>query len=105
MGGWGEFADAFVGINCFGASAPGGTCMEKFGFSVANVVACSERCLKGIQRKLRRLGLLEGSLWQYMFSTRQSFQRCVQGDAAGAGGKGTQAHSVLSQHHCQQTLA
>merc|ERR1711972_1245572 len=45
--GWGEFADAFVGINCFGASAPGGTCMEKFGFSVANVVACAERCLKG----------------------------------------------------------
>ena len=24
--GWGEFADAFVGIDVFGASAPGGTC-------------------------------------------------------------------------------
>jgi len=45
--GWQEWADAFVGINCFGASAPGGTCMEKFGFSVPNVVACAERCLKG----------------------------------------------------------
>merc|ERR1712151_369885 len=45
--GWGEFADAFVGINCFGASAPGGTCMEKFGFSVANVVSCAEKCIAG----------------------------------------------------------
>jgi len=45
--GWGEFADAFVGINCFGASAPGGTCMEKFGFNISNVVACAEKCLKG----------------------------------------------------------
>merc|ERR1712066_1053609 len=45
--GWQEWADAHVGINVFGASAPGGTCMEKFGFSVPNVVACAERCLKG----------------------------------------------------------
>merc|ERR1719247_242424 len=45
--GWGEFADAFVGINCFGASAPGGTCMEKFGFNLPNVVACAKRCLAG----------------------------------------------------------
>merc|ERR1719367_721744 len=45
--GWQEWADAHVGINCFGASAPGGTCMEKFGFSVPNVVAGAERCLKG----------------------------------------------------------
>jgi len=45
--GWEEFADAFVGINCFGASAPGGTCMEKFGFSVANVKSCAEKCLSG----------------------------------------------------------
>jgi len=45
--GWGEWADAHVGINCFGASAPGGTCMEKFGFSVANVVACAVRCAQG----------------------------------------------------------
>merc|ERR1719230_2147189 len=45
--GWDEFADAFVGINVFGASAPGGTCMDKFGFNVPNVVACAEKCLKG----------------------------------------------------------
>merc|ERR1712060_438153 len=45
--GWGEWADAFVGINVFGASAPGGTCMDKFGFNVDNVVACAERCVNG----------------------------------------------------------
>merc|ERR1712207_30383 len=45
--GWDEWADAFVGINFFGASAPGGTCMDKFGFNVSNVVSCAGRCLKG----------------------------------------------------------
>merc|ERR1712066_764918 len=45
--GWGEWADAFVGINVFGASAPGGTCMDKFGFNVPNVVSCAEKCMKG----------------------------------------------------------
>merc|ERR1711972_165409 len=45
--GWQEWADAFVGIDCFGASAPGGTCLDKFGFNVPNVVSCAERCLKG----------------------------------------------------------
>jgi len=45
--GWGEFTDAHVGINVFGASAPGGTCMDKFGLNVANVVKCAERCLSG----------------------------------------------------------
>merc|ERR1712084_29335 len=45
--GWGEWADAFVGINVFGASAPGGTCMEKFGFNVPNVVNCAEKCMAG----------------------------------------------------------
>jgi len=45
--GWDTFSDAQVGIDRFGASAPGGTCLEKFGFSVGNVVACAERCLKG----------------------------------------------------------
>merc|ERR1712151_361106 len=45
--GWGEFADAFVGINVFGASAPGGTCMDKFGFNVPNVVSCAEKCIAG----------------------------------------------------------
>mmetsp|Transcript_109674 Transcript_109674/g.153633 ORF Transcript_109674/g.153633 Transcript_109674/m.153633 type:complete len:767 (+) Transcript_109674:58-2358(+) len=45
--GWGEFSTAQVGINVFGASAPGGTCLEKFGFSADNVKACAEKCLKG----------------------------------------------------------
>merc|ERR1712061_495292 len=45
--GWGEWADAFVGINVFGASAPGGTCMERFGFNVPNIVSCAGRCLRG----------------------------------------------------------
>lgn len=45
--GWGEFADAYVGIDVFGASAPGGVCMDKFGFNVPNVVACAKRCLAG----------------------------------------------------------
>lgn len=45
--GWGEWADAFVGIDVFGASAPGDTCMDKFGFNVPNVVACAKRCLNG----------------------------------------------------------
>eukprot|EP00929_Paragymnodinium_shiwhaense_P036646 TRINITY_DN1960_c0_g2_i2.p2 TRINITY_DN1960_c0_g2~~TRINITY_DN1960_c0_g2_i2.p2 ORF type:complete len:302 (+),score=83.97 TRINITY_DN1960_c0_g2_i2:52-906(+) len=45
--GWSEFSDAQIGIDRFGASAPGGVCLEKFGFSAANVLACAERCLKG----------------------------------------------------------
>jgi transketolase len=45
--GWNIYSDAQVGIDRFGASAPGGTCLEKFGFSVDNVEACAERCLKG----------------------------------------------------------
>uniref|UniRef100_A0A7S3T118 transketolase n=2 Tax=Strombidinopsis acuminata TaxID=141414 RepID=A0A7S3T118_9SPIT len=45
--GWGEWSDAHVGINCFGASAPGNTCMDKFGFNVPNVVSCANRLLKG----------------------------------------------------------
>lgn len=34
-----------VSIDCFGASAPGGVCMEKFGFTVDNVVAKAEALL------------------------------------------------------------
>jgi transketolase len=45
--GWDKYSDGQVGIDCFGASAPGDTCLEKFGFSVDNVVACAERLLKG----------------------------------------------------------
>merc|ERR1712032_538963 len=51
-----------------------------------------------IQRKLRRRSLFSWSLWQHISPTRQIFSWCAQGNAAMAGGKGTQAHSVLSQH-------
>eukprot|EP00931_Biecheleriopsis_adriatica_P082102 TRINITY_DN554_c0_g1_i11.p1 TRINITY_DN554_c0_g1~~TRINITY_DN554_c0_g1_i11.p1 ORF type:complete len:766 (-),score=209.13 TRINITY_DN554_c0_g1_i11:95-2392(-) len=45
--GWGEFADGFVGIDCFGASAPGDICMDKFGFNVSNIMSCSKRLIAG----------------------------------------------------------
>jgi transketolase len=34
-----------VTMNRFGASAPGGTCMEKFGFTVENVVSKAKALL------------------------------------------------------------
>ncbi|MEJ2638045.1 MAG: transketolase, partial [Desulfosarcinaceae bacterium] len=37
---------AVIGIDRFGASAPGGTVLEKYGFTVANVVAKAEALLK-----------------------------------------------------------
>ena len=36
--GWSRYADASVGLDRFGASAPGGVNMEKFGFTVDHVV-------------------------------------------------------------------
>jgi transketolase len=45
--GWGEWADAFVGIDVFGASAPGNICLDKFGFNAPNVVACAKKCMAG----------------------------------------------------------
>jgi len=45
--GWGEFADGFIGIDCFGASAPGDICMDKFGFNVSNIMSCSTRLIAG----------------------------------------------------------
>jgi len=44
---WCEFVDGCIGINSFGASAPGPVCTEKFGFTVSNVVSCAERLLQG----------------------------------------------------------
>ena len=37
--GWSAWADASVGIDHFGASAPGSEVMERFGITVENVVA------------------------------------------------------------------
>lgn len=44
---WLEFADACVGINCFGASAPGAVCGTHFGFTVSNIAHCATRLLAG----------------------------------------------------------
>jgi transketolase len=44
---WMEFVDACVGINSFGASAPGSVCVKHFGFTVDNVVGCVRRLVDG----------------------------------------------------------
>jgi len=44
---WMEFVDACVGINSFGASAPGPVCVKHFGFTVDNVVSCARRLIDG----------------------------------------------------------
>ena len=36
--GWSRYADASIGLDTFGASAPGAVAMEKFGFTVDHVV-------------------------------------------------------------------
>lgn len=43
--GWDRYADAMVGIDRFGASAPGGLVMEKLGINAANVVATAKKVL------------------------------------------------------------
>jgi transketolase len=49
--GWERYADASVGIDRFGASAPGAVNMEKFGFTADNV-AQRARELLGARAKL-----------------------------------------------------
>jgi len=43
--GWNRYADTVIGIDHFGASAPGPVLFEKFGFSVENVVQRAQRLL------------------------------------------------------------
>ena len=43
--GWDRYADAMVGIDRFGASAPGNVVMEQLGINVANVVATVKKVL------------------------------------------------------------
>jgi transketolase len=43
--GWSRFADASIGIDRFGASAPGGVNMEKFGFTTEHVVERAKELL------------------------------------------------------------
>jgi transketolase len=49
--GWGRYVAGsgdVIGINRFGASAPGGTTMEQFGFTTDNVV---RRALKLLEKQ------------------------------------------------------
>ena len=43
--GWGRFADDVVGIDRFGASAPGSVVLEKLGFTASNVAARARELL------------------------------------------------------------
>ena len=43
--GWDRYADAMIGIDRFGASAPGNVVMEQLGINVANVVATVKKVL------------------------------------------------------------
>ena len=43
--GWSRYADASIGLDRFGASAPGAVNMEKFGFTVENVVERAQALL------------------------------------------------------------
>ena len=45
--GWHRWADDAVGIDRFGASAPGGVVMEQLGINVANVVARATALVNG----------------------------------------------------------
>ena len=44
--GWAKYADASVGIDRFGASAPGNVVMDKLGVNVTNVVAIVKEAIK-----------------------------------------------------------
>jgi transketolase len=45
--GWAQWVDASVGLDRFGASAPGEIVMDKLGFNVDNVVAHAKELLAG----------------------------------------------------------
>jgi transketolase len=47
--GWSQYADASVGIDRFGASAPGSTVLSKLGISPDNVAEQARNLLNGIQ--------------------------------------------------------
>jgi transketolase len=48
--GWDRYADASVGLDTFGASAPGAVAMEEFGFTVEHVVERAQALLKTPRR-------------------------------------------------------
>jgi transketolase len=43
--GWARYADVSVGIDRFGASAPGNVVMDKLGVNAANVVAAVKQAI------------------------------------------------------------
>jgi transketolase len=45
--GWDRYADASIGIDRFGASAPGATVLDRLGINVDNIVARASELLKG----------------------------------------------------------
>jgi transketolase len=45
--GWAAYADVSVGIDRFGASAPGDVVMEKLGISAPNVVSQAKQLIEG----------------------------------------------------------
>ena len=45
--GWHKYADDAIGIDRFGASAPGGTVLDKLGINVDHVVARAQALLAG----------------------------------------------------------
>jgi transketolase len=48
--GWATFADASIGIDHFGASAPGELVLEKLGFNVDNVVSTARTLVSGTEQ-------------------------------------------------------
>jgi transketolase len=44
--GWWKYADEVIGLDRFGASAPGPVAMDKLGFNVANVVEHAKKLIK-----------------------------------------------------------
>ena len=47
--GWAKYADRSIGIDRFGASAPGNVVMDKLGINVANVVAHATSLANGTE--------------------------------------------------------
>ncbi len=52
--GWERYADASIGIDRFGASAPGGEVLDKLGINTANVVAHAKALVAAKRRTERK---------------------------------------------------
>jgi transketolase len=49
--GWSRYANAFIGLDTFGASAPGAVAMEKFGFTVEHVAERAQALLNDASKE------------------------------------------------------